>query len=161
MDFDWEKIKTEYITDANSSYRKIAEKYGVSFSTLKYRAKTEGWAELKEQFRHDLTTKTIDNEMEKQVDRRTRLMDVTDKLLEKIEETVGGLTSNAIVCDRYIVKQISGALKDIKEIQGIKSDMDIREQEAKIKNLEKQAEADDIGTEVTIKFEGDTAKWAK
>lgn len=161
MDFDWEKIKTEYITDANSSYRKISEKYGVSFSTLKYRAKTEEWAELKEQFQHNVTTKTIDNEMKKQVDRRTRLLDVTDELLEKIEETVKGLNSKSIVCDRYIVKQISGALKDIKEIQGIKSDMDIREQEAKIKNLEKQAEADDIGTEVTIKFEGDTAKWAK
>ena len=161
MSCDWTKIKTEYITDSKSSYRKIAEKYGVPFTTLKDRAKKEGWADLKIQTQHDIVTKTIDKDINKKVDRATRLLDVTDELLKKIEETVKGLNSKSIVCDRYIVKQISGALKDIKEIQGIKSDMDIREQEARIKNLERQAEAEDIGTEVTIKFEGNTSEWAK
>ncbi len=157
MSCDWTKIKTEYITDSKSSYRKIAEKYGVPFTTLKDRAKKEGWANLKIQTQHDIVTRTIDKDIDKKVDRATRLMDVTDKLLEKIEETVGGLTSSAIVCDRYIVKQISGALKDIKEIQGIKCDRDIREQEARIRNLERQAEVGTSDNEIVIRVAGDNA----
>lgn len=157
MSCDWTKIKTEYITDSKSSYRKIAEKYGVPFTTLKDRAKKEGWADLKIQTQHDIVTKTIDKDINKKVDRATRLLDVTDELLKKIEETVKGLNSKSIVCDRYIVKQISGALKDIKEIQGIKSDMDIREQEARIRNLERQAEAENKDNEIVIRVAGSNA----
>lgn len=157
MSCDWTKIKTEYITDSKSSYRKIAEKYGVPFTTLKDRAKKEGWADLKIQTQHDIVTKTIDKDINKKVDRATRLLDVTDELLKKIEETVKGLDSKSIVCDRYIVKQISGALKDIKEIQGIKSDMDTREQEARIRNLERQAEAENKDNEIVIRVAGSNA----
>lgn len=162
MSCDWTKIKTEYITDSKSSYRKIAEKYGVPFTTLKERAKKEGWADLKIQTQHDIVTKTINKDISKKVDRATRLMAVTDKLLEKIEETVAELSTEGIVLDKSTLKQISGALKDIKDIQGIKSDRDIREQEARIRNLEKQAEDDtNKETTITVQFEGDIAKWSK
>ena len=161
MDFDWEKIKTDYIADSKSSYRKIAEKYGVSFDTLKYRGKEEGWAKLKEQFHHDVTTKTINKEKAKQINRATRLMNVTDKLLMKIEEAVEELSAEGNI-DRTTLRQISGALKDIKDIQGIKSDRDIREQEARIRNLEKQAkESVDKPNEITITIAGGEKTWAE
>lgn len=44
---DWEKIKAEYITNANTSYRKLAEKYGVHYKTISSKGKDEGWAELR------------------------------------------------------------------------------------------------------------------
>jgi hypothetical protein len=88
-------------------------------------------------------------------------MMVTDKLLVKIEQTVDEITAGTVTVDKATLKQITGALKDIKEIQSLKTDRDIREQEARIRNLEKQAEADDTSTEVTIKFEGNTSEWAK
>ena len=43
---DWSKIKTEYIT-TDTSYRKLAEKYGVSASSLMQVAAREKWADEK------------------------------------------------------------------------------------------------------------------
>ncbi len=162
MACDWTKIKTEYITDSKSSYRKIAEKYGVSFNTLQCRAKKEGWADLKRQAQDKITKKTIDKDIEKKVDRATRLMDVTDKLLGKVEEAIEELSTAGIVLNAQALKQISGTLKDIKEVHGVKSDRDVREQEARIRNLEKQAEDDSKkDTTITVQFEGDISKWSK
>ena len=162
MACDWTKIKTEYITDSNSSYRSLCEKYGVPFSTLSRKAKEEKWTELRVQAEDKVSTKTIDKAINQKVDRMTRLMNVTDKLLLKIEETVEELSTEGIVLDKSTLKQISGALKDIKEIQGIKSDRDIREQEARIRNLEKQAEDDaNKDTKITVEFEGDISRWSK
>lgn len=38
---DWSKIKTEYIT-TDTSYRKLAEKYGINKDTIYAKAKKEG-----------------------------------------------------------------------------------------------------------------------
>ena len=160
MACDWTKIKTEYITDSNSSYRSLCEKYGVPFSTLSRKAKEEKWTELRVQAEHKVSTKTIDKAIKQKVDRATRLMDVTDKLLIKIEEAVEELSTEGIVLDKSTLKQISGALKDIKEIQGIKSERDAREQEARIRNLEKQADSTDDNTnEITITIAGGETSW--
>lgn len=159
MSCDWTKIKTEYITDSKSSYRKLAEKYGVPFATLRCRAKEEKWTELKAQTQHRIITKTIDKDVDKKVDRATRLMSVTDKLLVKIEETVDEISAGTVVADKAILKQISGALKDIKDIQGIKSERDIREQEARIRNLERANEDDDKHNEVAITIAGGETSW--
>lgn len=45
---DWNAIKAEYIA-GGTSYRKLAEKYGVSESTLKKKAAKECWKELRNQ----------------------------------------------------------------------------------------------------------------
>ncbi|MBO5463780.1 MAG: hypothetical protein J6A49_10770 [Clostridia bacterium] len=162
MACDWTKIKSEYITDSKSSYRKLAEKYAVPFATLQCRARKEGWAELKKQTQDNIITKTIDKDTDKKVDRMTRLMDVTDKLLVKIEETVERLSTEGIVFDKSTLRQISGALKDIKDIQGIKSDRDIREQEARIRKLEKEAEASDDGDkQIVIRIAGNAAEYCE
>ncbi len=157
---DWKTIQTEYITDESSSYRKLAEKYNVPFKTLADRAKREGWAKKKKQHRDKVITKTIKKKENEQIDRMTRLLTVTDKLLNKIEQTVDRLTDDEIVIEKSTLKQISGALKDIKEIQGAKTDRDIREQEARIRNLEKQAQGDDDKpNKITITIEGGEESW--
>lgn len=162
MACDWTKIKTEYITDAKSSYRKISEKYDVSFNTLQCRAKKEGWAKLKKQTQDKITQKTIDKDIKNKVDRASRLMDVTDKLLGKIEIAIEELSTEGIVLNTSSLRQISGTLKDIKEIHGTKTERDIREQEARIRNLEKQANStDDKPNEITITIAGGDKSWAE
>ena len=160
MAADWTKIKTEYITDSNSSYRSLCEKYGSPLGTLQKRAKKEKWTELKKQSGDRKVAKSVSKIENKQVDRAARLMDVTDKLLIKIEEAVDELSTEGIVLDKSTLKQISGALKDIKDIQGIKSERDAREQEARIRNLEKQADSTDDNTnEITITIAGGESSW--
>lgn len=162
MSCDWTQIKSEYITDSKSSYRKLAKKYDVPFATLQCRARKEGWTELKKQTQDNIITKTIDKDTDKKVDRMTRLMDVTDKLLVKIEETVERLSTEGIVLDKSTLRQISGALKDIKDIQGVKSERDIREQEARIRKLEKEAEASDDGDkQIVIRIAGNAAEYCE
>ena len=152
---DWKRIKAEYIA-GGTSYRKLAEKYGVSFNTLKTHAIEEQWHKLRQQANHKATTRMVEAASEKEAERIDKLIDVADKLLNKIADVID------LVTDTQGLKHISSALKDIKDIKGIKSNADMREQEARIRNLERQAEAEEkTDTTVTVKFEEDISKWSK
>ena len=158
---DWKKIKIEYI-QGNTSYRKLAEKYDVPFGTLRKVAAKEGWRELRDKTRQKADTKIVETEANKQAERMSRLLSVTDKLLEAVEKAVEGFIVEELMLDKSALKSLSGAIKDIKEIQGIKSAIDIREQEARIANLQKQAQAEDNKPdEITITIEGGDSSWQK
>lgn len=64
MAVDWLKIKTEYI-NGDISYRKIAEKYGVPFPTLRDRAVGEKWSEQRNKQRNAVVTQTVQKAAEK------------------------------------------------------------------------------------------------
>ena len=64
MAVDWLAIKTEYI-NGGISYRKLAEKYGVSANTICARAKTEKWREAKEEHLYKTCAKLVQKTEEK------------------------------------------------------------------------------------------------
>lgn len=64
MAVDWLAIKTEYI-NGGISYRKLAEKYGVSANTICARAKAEKWREAKEEHLYKTCTKLVQKTEEK------------------------------------------------------------------------------------------------
>lgn len=131
---DWNKIKAEYIA-GGTSYRKLAQKHGVSFNTLSGVAIREEWAKLKKQAQNKGTTKMV-NTIAKDISKNAvKINDVADKLLDKIVDLLEALE----VADSQTIKQCTSALKDIKDIKGLKSDIDIREQEARIDKLRKDA----------------------
>ena len=94
MAVDWLAIRNDYI-NGGGSYRKLAEKYGVSFNTLQDRAKREEWKSLKDNQHDKITTevlqKTAKAIVQSEVDRVTRLLAISDSLLSKIERAVGEL----------------------------------------------------------------------
>ena len=153
---DWNKIKTEYIT-TNTSYRKLAEKHGISYQAICRRSQAEQWSEQRERHMNKTVTRTIDAISKKQVDRAAKLISVTDQLLDRVQELVE-MGSELLVAPQNL-KHISGVLKDIKEIQMIKSDADLREQEARIKKLQKEAEQEEASKDVTITIEGGDPAW--
>ena len=157
---DWQKIKTEYIT-TDTSYRKLAQKYGVSRVQIGNVGAEENWVELRRQHLDKTLTKAVDKICEAKVDRAARLNSVAELLLERVERLLE--SDDKIAFDTQGMKHISGVLKDIKEIQMIRSDADMREQEARIANLRKQAEKeDDSNTEVIITFGSEEKrKWAE
>lgn len=59
----WRKIKTEYVT-TEIGYRPLAEKHGVSFSTLQARAKRESWTALKQEHQDSVETAVRQKEAE-------------------------------------------------------------------------------------------------
>ena len=138
---DWQKIKTEYIT-TDTSYRELSQKYGVHYTNIAKRAKKEDWQHLRQQQANTTQTKMIEAVERRKVDRATKLLDVSDLLLQKVRERVEAL--DVLETGSQEFRHLSATIKDLKEIQMIRSDSDIREQEARIKNLQKQAEKDDV-----------------
>ena len=154
---DWKKIKTEYIT-TDTSYRKLAEKHGVGESTLFARASKEKWVEQKEQHQSKTVAKTLNRISDKQVDRASKLISVADLLLDKVKSLVEG--NPELLITPQNIKHLSGVLKDIKEVQMIQSDADLREQEARIAKLRKEAEKEENDNkDVTIVIEGGDPSW--
>ena len=156
---DWNAIKTEYIT-TDTSYRKLAQKHGVHYNAIANRAKQEEWISQRNQYCDRTVTKTLHTISNQQVDRAANLVSVSDLLLGKVKELLE--TNAEVLNDTQSMKHISGVLKDIKEIQMIRSDADMREQEARIRKLQKEAEQEESQTDVVITFKTEEEKkWAE
>lgn len=154
---DWQKIKTEYIT-TDTSYRKLAKKYGVSHVQIGNVGKQEDWVGLRRQHLDKTLTKTVDTISNKQVDRATKLISVADLLLDRVKSLVED--NPEFLVNTQSIKNLSGVLKDIKEVQMIRSDADLREQEARIAKLRKEAEKEEnTNRDVTITIEGGDPSW--
>ena len=147
---DWQAIKTEYIT-TETSYRKLSQKYGIGYQAICHRSKEEGWIAMREQHRNNTTIKTLEKISQQEANRAVKIHSVADKLLQKIEAMVDSGT----VRSEKGLRALTAAVKDLKEIQGVKSDLDKQEQKARIATLEKQANKDDRGTGgLTLVVEG-------
>ncbi len=181
---DWQKIKTEYIT-TDTSYRKLAQKYGIHYKVISDRGKDEKWVELRSQHKDKTLTKTLGKISDKQADKMARIDNLADKLLEKLEQAITELDRHIIVhknkvetadgeetteyreaieggvVDRQGLKQIASALKDIKEVKMLRSELDRKEQEARIANLQRQAESEDEDNEIQVVITGKAKEYAK
>lgn len=154
---DWKAIKTEYIT-TDTSYRKLAQKHGVGESTIFARASKEKWVEQKEQHQSKTVAKTLDAIGNRQVDRAARLISVADKLLDRVENLVE--SHPEFLANSQSIKHLSGVLKDIKEVQMIRSDADMREQEARIEKLRKEAQRDEESRDVVIEMTDEVVEYS-
>lgn len=146
---DWQDIKTEYIT-TNTSYRKLAQKYGISYVQIGNVGRDEKWVELRKQHLDNTFTKTVAAVESAQVNRAKKMQTVADKLLLKIEAMV----DSDRPLDTKSIRALTAAVKDLKEIQSIKSDLDEKEQKARIANLEKAADKDNGISAPTLVVEG-------
>ena len=188
MGINWCAIKTEYITTEDTSYRKLAEKYGIHYKVISERGKNEKWVELRSQYRDKTLTETLDKISNKQSDIMARIDKLTDQLLDKVEQAITELdlqlakhtdktktieynnerrpdkpTKEIVheeekllevksIVDRQGLKQIASALKDIKEVKMLRSELDKQEKEAKIAILRRQADKDASSKDVTVEM---------
>ena len=192
---DWKAIKTEYIT-TDTSYRKLAQKYGIHYKVISARGKAEGWVELRSQHKDKTITKTLDKISNKQADKMARIDDLADQLLEKLEQAITELdlqlakhtdktktieynndrrpdkpTKEVVheeekllevksIVDRQGLKQIASALKDIKEVKMLRSELDRQEQEARIANLRRQVDKDEEDSSmIEVVFAAGPEEW--
>ena len=193
---DWQAIKTEYIT-TDTSYRKLAQKYGIHYKVISERGKAENWVELRSQHRDKTLTKTLGKISNKQADKMARIDDLADKLLEKLEQAITELdlqlakhtdktktieynndlrpdkpTREVVheeekllevksIVDRNGLKQIASALKDIKEVKMLRSELDRQEQEARIDKLRKEAAVEKKNNEIKVTIAGGLDEYSK
>lgn len=180
---DWLKIKTEYIT-TDTSYRKLAEKYGMRYGTIQARGQQEGWQVLRDQFRAKTVSKTIEKLSEKKAKQAAKVGDLADKLMIKLEQAIDELdlkvTTHKIkteranqettvefkvaeeggIVDRAGLRQLTGALRELQTIKGEITDLERREREARIELLRKQSDKDtDIANEIEVVFMAGEEAW--
>lgn len=145
---DWNKIRAEYI-GGGTSYRKLVEKYNVSFMALKTRAKKEEWPKLREETQHRSITEATQKVASAVADNATIAEDLKKKLLlrlKRIEEKypldatevrtrVGNSTSI------FRIRDLTAAYKDLTENMQI-NDSAENELLASLMQLERMAERD-------------------
>lgn len=137
---DWLAIASEYI-EGEDSLRALAKKHAVPWSTLRDRARREAWEAFRRDARaakesglsggdpaaaHEKTARENDAE---------RIFRVTDKLVRRAEELLDGGEIGA-----RELGELMRAIKNAKEIKMLRSALDEREQQARVRSLEEKNE---------------------
>lgn len=111
MNRNWNDVRTAYESEADATVRGLARRFGVSCTAVYAHARREKWQRPE-------TPAPADEACCKQA-RAEALQRVADLLLEKIHAA-------AAVCDaaesgaKQTLKQLTGALKDLRDVQGLK-----------------------------------------
>ena len=137
---DWLAIASEY-TEGEDSLRALAKKHAIPWSTLRDRARREAWEAFRRDARaakgnglfsgdpaaaHEKTANENDAE---------RIFRVTDKLVRRAEELLDGGEIGA-----RELGELMRAIKNAKEIKMLRSALDEREQQARVRTLEDKNE---------------------
>lgn len=143
METNWDKIKKEYTTTKIGG-RELAAKYSVPYGTLRKRAERGKWAQERAQLDAETVAgraqavRDVAREIEYQ--EYKGLLMAAGLLSDKIYEAVELMSAEDILKDKRGLRSLTGAIKDLADVQGFKTDADRREQEARIRNLERQGE---------------------
>lgn len=91
---DWERIRAEYIA-GGTSYRKLADKYGLSLSAVKRKAIKDGWneerTETEPKVHRETVRKTVQKVADAAADNAATAHRIRAKLLKKLEAEIDGL----------------------------------------------------------------------
>ena len=113
---DWEALRREYQT-GKMSLRALAAQRGVNYSTLRGRARREGWKREQEE-RAEEASKSGE-----------RLQEAGDALLERVLSLLDDCT------DMRQLQAAASVLKNIKDLQMLQSPMEDEEQRLRIAKL--------------------------
>lgn len=128
MRHDWEKIKSDYLT-GNMSLRELAEKHGVSLSTLGTRAAKEEWTEKRQHHRNKVVAKTEEKRAGRKAEKILRLQEAADRMQQHIDKVledeeqfhrylVSFGTKEVLhkKADTKAIRDMTAALKDLTDI---------------------------------------------
>lgn len=157
---DWNAIKTEYIT-TNTSYRKLSDKYNIPFNTLQCRGKREDWVNLRNRYQDEIEEKAIEKASNEVSEYKSTLYNLAYNIAIQLKNMTQDRTIEDLARAGLKPRDITGAIKDIEDILHIKSEADMREQEARIKNLQKQIDDDTGSKEITVHIQGSANEYSK
>ena len=177
MTADWQAVCREY--GRGVGIGTLSRKYGIPESTLRGRARRENWKKIEPI--EDDAQKTYVEKDEQTETRLRRVDDLADGMLTCLERAVTELDAvvrsvkekvkqedgtdvttdyaqivagEKGIIDRGGLKQLTGVLKDLKDILGVRSDLDSREQEARIARIQKELEQDEETRTIRVTLEG-------
>ena len=169
---DWTEIAAEY-QESGTSLAALAKKYGIPIDTIKKAAARQGWTKTIERRARsekrklksvgkalETVSQTAPNGTEETApkrtdetapapveivleaeDPRTAFQRLVKEMMDRMQEAVHLVDPG----DAQSLKMLTGALKDLQSLQGIKSDLDIEEQKARIAKLRSETVVRDDG----------------
>ena len=175
---DWEEMRQDY--SRGSSIGALARKWGIPESTLRKRAKREGWK------RDGQETKTGPVQKdEQQALRLYRVDSLADGMLTCLERAVAELDAvtrtvrekvkkedgtdvitdydqvipgERGLIDRGGLKQLTGVLKDLKEVLSLCSEGESLEREMRIQRLQRELSSQEA--QILVRLEGGSEQYA-
>ena len=85
---DWEAIRAEYISDSKSTYRSLAEKYGVSANAIAVRSRGENWRQQRRDRSESISRMIIEKRTQEDVQRFLQVSNTAQVLVDRIEAAV-------------------------------------------------------------------------
>ncbi len=176
---DWNALRRAYSRGA--SIGELAKKWSVPESTLRGRAKREGWKRPSQKKKQKIVQK--DEQDQERMDRVDELADsmlacleravgeldaVTRTVREKVKKEDGDVTTDFSqvmpgekgLIDRGGLKQLTGVLKDLKEVLSLRDQGDILEQEARIARIQRELNKEEQEERIVVTMEGACENYA-
>lgn len=102
---DWVQIKAEYVSGSMSA-AKLAEKHGISLSSVSKKCAAERWQELRKQSQNEtadrIAEKMQDDKVKKTVKEIDRVVAVASKLISKLNRAVNELDKDENLIKRKV-----------------------------------------------------------
>jgi hypothetical protein len=187
---DWEKIKTEYITTNISyrqlakkygmtytrlQTRAYEEDWKAERDAFKANLVSKSVDLICEEQAHriarairigDMMLEKVEeslNEIDMMLCKRTETTkgyEEKDGSTVEVTRSTEDFTKKKVAIDRAGLKQLSAVLRDLREIGIFRSELDKKEQEARINKLRKDAEEEQTDKTITVVFEGNIDEYA-
>ncbi|MDD3369134.1 MAG: hypothetical protein PHP50_09655 [Lachnospiraceae bacterium] len=141
----WKKLEKEFIT-TEISINGLAKKYGLPYSRVRTHSEACSWQYKREKANSKIAKKSVQKISGFLLDENERILGIADELLKKVEASVELLDPE----DRSGMKQLTACIKDLKEMGIFKAELDRKEQEARIKKLQKDTEEENKDTSITV-----------
>ena len=154
---DWKTIETEYVT-TDISHRELCDKYGICRSTISKKASEDKWTEKRNKHRANTVAKAVNAVGTKQANMAAKLYGVGGLLLDRVKLLLED--NPEVLADTSAMKDVSVVLKNLKDLMSVKSDADMREQEARIDKLRKEAMVEKENNEVKVVMAGELEEYS-
>lgn len=109
---DWNAIKSEYIT-TDISYRKLAEKWAVSFRTLAERAKREDWTGGRDKHCNKIVAQTVQKVANKTASDYAHKLIRLQTAADSMSEVIADIFQDTEQFKRHIIQTRDGDVWDV------------------------------------------------
>lgn len=168
QNYDWNLIMTDYVTNADASLRKIAEKYGIRFPTVAEKSKAENWFATKQEYQKKARTKALSKACTKKANELAGLVMASDTIEKAILKALNdpeyfnkhivsrNLNDEQATMDILNTKAMRDMMKIIKDVEDVKrSILEIKRDDQRIAAERLQLERE------KFEFEKQKAEFAK
>ena len=157
----WSKLKAEYIK-GGISIKKLAQKYGVSNSSLAKVAYKQHWTQLRDKkdvlVGERIAKKTASIEADRNVERAERLYQASEDLLTRIVELIG---AGDVPLTSQDASFLSSSLERLRRTMDVKSQKDLEEQDARIAKLRREATIEERSSEIRVVLSDDLTEYSE